>query len=178
MNLPNLITVFRILLIPVLVILLLYGHFSGALGVFALAAVTDSLDGLIARLTNQQTRLGTYLDPMADKLLLISAFITLSLLQMIPAWITIVLVSRDLILIFGTMMMHMIHGRFEITPSWLGKCTTATQLFYVLAVLVFMTMNRDSPVLQPVLLLTVLLTIVSGLHYILRAIRTQNNHGF
>jgi cardiolipin synthase (CMP-forming) len=176
MNLPNLITVFRILLIPVLVILLLYSHFSWALGVFALAAVSDGLDGLIARLSNQQTRLGTYLDPMADKLLLISGFMTLSLLQVIPAWIAIVLVSRDLILIFGTMMLHMIHGRFEITPSWLGKCTTATQLFYVLAILVLMTMNKDNSVLQPVLFLTVFLTIVSGLHYIFRAIRMQNNH--
>lgn len=178
MNLPNLITVFRILLIPVLVILLWYGHFPWALGVFALAAVSDSLDGLIARLSNQQTRLGTYLDPMADKLLLISGFVTLSLLKVIPAWITIVLVSRDLILMFGTLLLHMIYGSFEITPSWLGKCTTATQLFYVLAILVLLTIDHDNRVLRPVLFLTVFLTIVSGLHYIFRTIRTQNNHGF
>ena len=144
---------------------------------FALAALSDSLDGLIARLSNQQTRLGTYLDPMADKLLLISGFITLSTLRVIPAWSAIVLVSRDIILILGTLILHMIHGRFEITPSWLGKCTTAVQFIYVLAVLVFMTFNKDVVMLAPALYLTIALTVISGLHYIYRAVRFQNNQG-
>ena len=177
MNLPNLITVFRILLIPLFVILLLYGYSVGALVVFALAAVTDSLDGLIARLSNQQTKLGTYLDPMADKLLLISGFVTLTFLHVIPAWSMIVLVSRDIILILGTVILHMVQARFEMLPSWLGKCTTAIQLVYVLLILVFLVLQKDNATLFPLLLGTISLTVISGLHYIFRAIRYQNEHG-
>ena len=118
MNIPNLITILRILLIPVFIILLLYNHFSWALAVFAFCGVTDGLDGFIARNSNQRTVLGTYLDPMADKLLLISGFVTLSFLKIIPLWITIVLVSRDLILLIGTLILHMIQGYIVIEPSW------------------------------------------------------------
>jgi cardiolipin synthase (CMP-forming) len=173
MNLPNLITVFRIFLIPVLVILLLYDFPLWALVVFSVAALTDSLDGLIARISNQQTTLGTYLDPIADKLLLLSGFITLSYLTVIPLWSAIILVSRDIILIFGTVLLYMVQGRIEITPSWLGKCTTAAQLAYVLVVLAFLTMGKEDPAMIPFLYMTIVLTVVSGLHYIFRAIRFQ-----
>ena len=135
MNIPNLITILRILLTPLFVILLLDRYYPWALGVFALAALSDSLDGLIARLSNQRTRLGTYLDPMADKLLLVSGFITLSILNAIPVWSVIVLVSRDIILIFGTVILYMIQGSFEVRPSWLGKSTTAVQLIFILYIL-------------------------------------------
>lgn len=175
MNLPNLITVFRIFLIPVLVICLLYDFHVWALVVFALAAVTDSLDGLIARIFNQQTELGTYLDPMADKLLLVAGFVTLSYLTIIPLWGVIILVSRDIILIFGTVILYMVQGRIEMTPTWLGKATTAVQLFYVLAVLTFLTMDIQKPGLGPFLHVTIILTVVSGLHYIFRAIRISGS---
>lgn len=176
MNLPNLITILRILLIPVFIILLLYNHFSWALAVFAFSGVTDGLDGFIARNSNQRTVLGTYLDPIADKLLLISGFVTLSFLKIIPLWITIVLVSRDLILIFGTLILHMIQGYIVIKPSWLGKCTTVMQMICILTVLFFMVSDRGSILLFPFLLLAVVLTVVSGLHYIYRAIRFLNAH--
>ena len=176
MNIPNLITILRILLIPVFIILLLYNHFSWALAVFAFCSVTDGLDGFIARNSNQRTVLGTYLDPMADKLLLISGFVTLSFLKIIPLWITIVLVSRDLILLFGTLILHMIQGYIVIEPSWLGKCTTVMQMICILAALVFMVSDRGSTFLFPFLLLAVALTVVSGLHYIYRAIRFMNAH--
>jgi cardiolipin synthase (CMP-forming) len=176
MNLPNVITIFRILLIPVFIILLLYNHFHWALAVFAFSGVTDGLDGFIARKSNQRTVLGAYLDPMADKLLLIAGFVTLSFLKIIPLWMTIVLVSRDLILIFGTLILHMIQGYLEISPSWLGKCTTVTQMIYILAVLFVMVFDQGSAILFPLLFLTLMLTVVSGLHYIFRAIWFLNAH--
>lgn len=175
MNLPNLITVFRILLIPVLVIFLLYGHHLWALVVFALAALSDSLDGLIARLWNQQTTLGTYLDPMADKLLLVAGFVTLAFLGVIPLWGTIILVSRDLILLLGTVIIYMVQGRIEITPTWMGKSTTAFQLIFVIAVLFLLAFRKDDAVLDPIFVIMIVLTVISGIHYILRAIRLQNS---
>ncbi len=174
MNLPNLITILRIFLIPAFIILLLYGHHPWALAVFALAGITDSLDGLIARASNQRTELGTYLDPMADKLLLTAAFVTLSFLQTIPAWSAIVVVSRDLILILGTLILHMTQTDLDITPSWLGKSTTALQLIYILVVLFLMVFRSETVILFPLLILTILLTIISGLHYIYRGIRSLN----
>ena len=176
MNLPNWITIFRILLIPVFVILLLYDYVPWALGVFAVAGITDGLDGLIARYSNMRTLLGTYLDPIADKLLLISGFVSLSFLHIIPAWGTIVIVSRDLILIFGAVILHMIQGQFEIVPSWLGKSTTVLQMSFILMVLFMMVFHVGDGVLVPFLGLTVGLTVVSGLHYIYRAIRMVNTH--
>lgn len=174
MNLPNLITILRIFLIPVFIILLLYGHHPWALAVFALAGMTDSLDGLIARISNQRTELGTYLDPMADKLLLTAAFVALSFLSTIPAWSAIVVVSRDLILILGTLILHMTQTDLDITPSWLGKSTTVLQLIYILVVLFLMVFQRETVILFPLLILTILLTIISGLHYIYRGIRSLN----
>ena len=95
MNIPNSLTILRILLIPVYVGLLVYERFDAAMGVLLLAGVTDALDGTIARAANQRTRLGAFLDPLADKLLLTSGFITLSTIHLIPSWVTIVVVSRD-----------------------------------------------------------------------------------
>jgi cardiolipin synthase len=175
MNLPNLITIVRILLIPAFINLLVYGHSHWALGVFAFAALTDSLDGLIARISGQRTELGAYLDPMADKLLLTAAFVTLSFLSIIPVWSTIVVVSRDLILILGTLILHMTGGHPDITPSWLGKSTTVIQLFYVLFALLFMVLQKQVAALFPLLIFVILLTIVSGLHYIYRGIRSLNS---
>lgn len=176
MNLPNIITILRILLIPVFIILLLYNHIPWALAVFAFSGITDGLDGFIARNSNQRTVLGAYLDPMADKLLLIAGFVTLSFLKIIPLWMTIVLVSRDLILIFGTLILHMIQGYLEISPSWLGKCTTVMQMICILVVLFVMVFDRGSAILFPLLFSTLILTVVSGLHYIYRAVRFLNTH--
>ena len=174
MNLPNLITILRILLVPAFIILLLYGRHPWALAVFALAELTDSLDGLIARTSNQRTELGTYLDPIADKLLLTAAFVTLSFLHAIPVWSAIVVVSRDLILIFGAIILHMTQTELDITPSWLGKSTTVLQLIYILVVLFLMVFRSETVILFPLLIFTIVLTIISGLHYIYRSIRSLN----
>ena len=174
MNIPNLITILRILFIPVFIILILYNHYPWGLAVFSLAVLSDGLDGFIARYFNQRTVLGSYLDPMADKLLLIAGFVTLSFLQIIPVWSTIVVVSRDLILIFGALIFYMIQGHFEIMPSWLGKSTTVLQMGYVFTALFLLVFERGNDVLLPLLIVAMTLTVVSGLHYIYRGVQSLN----
>ncbi|MBI3610952.1 MAG: CDP-alcohol phosphatidyltransferase family protein [Nitrospirae bacterium] len=175
MNLPNLLTILRILLIPVFINLLIYGYHGWALVAFLSAGLTDSLDGLIARMADQRTKLGTYLDPMADKLLLTASFLTLAILQVIPIWGAVIVVSRDIILILGALLLHLTQTHQEIAPTFLGKSTTAVQLAYVTLVLLVTVFQRSTLNLFPFLVATVALTVVSGLHYIYRGIRHLNS---
>ena len=106
MNLPNYITLARIILIPFFIDLMIYGYYRSALCVFMIACVTDALDGMIARITQSKTELGAFLDPMADKLLILSSFVTLVLLRMLPIWLVVIVVSRDVILVVGSAVIH------------------------------------------------------------------------
>lgn len=175
MNIPNFLTILRILIVPVFINLLIYGYYLSALISFLLAGLTDSLDGFIARMYNKKTTLGTYLDPMADKLLLAAGFITLTKLHFIPVWLTIVILSRDIILIIGTLIVHLIHEDFNISPTILGKSTTVFQLIYIISVLIFIVTKRATHLLAPLLLIITILTISSGLHYIYRGIMQINS---
>ncbi len=174
MNLPNLITIVRILLIPVFINLLIYDYQGWALTVFISASLTDSLDGLIARWTNQRTRLGTYLDPLADKLLLTASFLALALLKFVPIWTAVIVVSRDLILILGALILHLTQAPQEMSPTFLGKSTTVVQLIYVTLILWMAVVQGNTVHLFPILMLMIALTIISGLHYIYRGIRNLN----
>ena len=171
MNIPNSLTILRILLIPCYVGLLVYGKFDQALIVLLVAGLTDALDGAIARMKNQYTRLGAVLDPLADKMLLISGFITLSMIHLVPSWVTILVVSRDVILMLGTAVAHFTDSRVDITPTFLGKGTTFLQLSYVVMV-IFLTSRRiDLAVMLPLLFGMVAFTLLSGLHYLYRGFR-------
>ncbi len=174
MNLPNLITILRILLIPFFVDFMIYGYYEWALVVFLAAGLSDSLDGLVARLLNQRTRLGAYLDPAADKLLLTAGFLTLAVLEFIPFWVAIVVVSRDVIIVLGSMIIHMTLGRQEISPSLWGKGTTAIQILYVVLVLLFSVLSIKTFWMKPFLVLMVGITVFSGFHYIYRGFQTMN----
>jgi len=171
MTVPNILTLLRILLTPVLVWLLLDNRFGWAFIVFVLAGITDGLDGLIARVLHQRSRLGAYLDPLADKLLLVSSFILLGHQGILPNWVTIIVVSRDAMIVLGilTLMFHQVP--VEIKPSVLSKITTLVQLITVMTTLMaaFLPVPRFS--LQALFALTALLTVASGLHYILLALR-------
>jgi cardiolipin synthase len=175
MNIPNFLTILRILLVPVFINLLIYGYHISALIVFLLAGLTDGLDGFIARISNKKTTLGTYLDPMADKLLLAAGFITLTKLHLVPVWLTIIILSRDAILLIGTLMIHLIHEAFNISPTIIGKGTTLFQLVYIVSVLVSIETEKVSYILPPLALITTILTISSGLHYIYRGIVRINS---
>ena len=173
-NLPNSLTVLRILLVPVFVGLLLYGHFDLALITLLIAALTDVLDGMVARLTDQRTRLGEYLDPLADKLLLMSAIITLSVLDFIPIWAVILVVSRDSILLAGTLVANLTETEIDISPTSLGKGTTFAQICYVIAIMLHVTGQVSISLVEPFLWAMVLLTIASGVHYLWRGIQYLN----
>lgn len=168
MNIPNSLTILRILLIPVYVGFLVYQRYDHALMVLLLAGVTDGLDGTIARVANQRTRLGAFLDPLADKLLLTSGFVTLAVMHLIPSWIAIVVVSRDLILMIGTVLAQLTTSRVDISPTILGKGTTLFQLAYIMLAVFLASRQMDLGLLQPLLYLMVALTLTSGFHYLYR----------
>jgi cardiolipin synthase (CMP-forming) len=171
MNIPNSLTILRILLIPVYIGLLVYERFDQALIVLLVAGITDALDGTIARAANQRTRLGAFLDPLADKLLLTSGFITLSAIHLIPSWVTIVVVSRDAILLLGTAVAQFTESHIDITPTFLGKGTTLLQLSYVLLVIFLSSHHMDLGLLNPLLFGMVAFTLGSGFHYLYRGYR-------
>lgn len=170
MNVPNSLTIIRILLIPVFVGLLVYERYGYCLGVLILAGITDGLDGIIARVANQRTQLGAILDPLADKLLLSSGFVALSILHLIPLWVVILIVSRDVILMTGTLLMHLTESRIHITPTLLGKATTVLQLLYIILVVFLSWRGADPQLLTPLLYVAVVLTLCSGFHYLYRGV--------
>lgn len=168
MNVPNSLTVLRILLVPVFVMFLISGRYDYALATFLIAGITDGLDGTIARAANQRTTLGAYLDPLADKLLLMSAFATLAFLELVPLWIAILVVVRDVLLVIATLVAKATASRVDISPSLLGKGTTVVQLLYILLVVILTSRRVDLQIIQPVLYVMVGFTVLSGLHYLYR----------
>jgi cardiolipin synthase len=172
MNIPNSITFIRVVLIPVFIGLMNYGHYRTALVVFVIACLTDALDGLIARLTNTKTELGAFLDPMADKLLIVSSFVTLALLGKAPAWLLIIVISRDVILLLGSMVIYFTGHKLIIQPSIPGKVTTFCQLLVVTLTLVLIAYGiKSTVIMQGTYWLTAGVTIFSGVQYIHRGMR-------
>ena len=172
MGLANWLTLLRILLVPVFVMLLVYRRPGAALVVFATAAFTDLLDGYVARRNRHESRLGAFLDPLADKMLLVASFATLTYLKVLPAWIMIVVVSRDAILMLGALVVHMVGGRIYPRPSLAGKLATFFQILTVLAGLLTRYFDWRQPVaLHTVIWIAAAFTVVSGLQYIVQGMR-------
>ncbi|MFW6123476.1 MAG: CDP-diacylglycerol--glycerol-3-phosphate 3-phosphatidyltransferase [Thermodesulfobacteriota bacterium] len=170
LTIPNLITLARILLTPLFIILLIQKRYHPALWIFICAGLSDLVDGLIARRWRQKTPLGTFLDPLADKLLMGSSFITLSIYQIIPPWLTVIVLSRDLVLVFGVMLFKLVHLPVVVQPSLAGKLCTTTQVATVLMVLVAQTWPLSPTFLLALFWLTGGITALSGIHYILQAL--------
>ena len=173
MGLANWLTVLRILLIPVFVSLLVYRQRGPALVVFLAAALTDLLDGYVARQRGSQSRLGAFLDPLADKLLLVSSFVTLTWLRVLPFWIAAVVISRDLILMMGALAIHMAGGRITPRPTAVGKLATFFQVLTVLLGLMA-PFYRWPAGLKGVMWLAATFTVISGLQYIVQGMRFLN----
>jgi cardiolipin synthase len=173
MNIPNILTLLRILLVPLIVIFLMQGAFLKALVVLAVSGITDALDGFLARILHQQTVLGAYLDPIADKALLASCFVTLSIKGIIPGWLTVIVISRDFIILVGIAILSIMSIPYEIRPSLISKITTAIQLFTVLFFLLFCITPAfiDYRWLIAAQWITALFTIMSGLNYMVRGIK-------
>jgi cardiolipin synthase len=171
----NQLTILRMIFIPCFVLLIIYNHPRYAMLVFILAGVTDGLDGLLARILKQKTVLGSFLDPMADKLLLTSAFITLTIPSVpvafhIPIWLTVTSISRDLLIALAALIIHLQTSHTEFPPSFLGKCTTAAQLTMVATAMLANLTPAVLPILDPLVYATLLVTIASGLHYFYRSV--------
>jgi cardiolipin synthase (CMP-forming) len=165
-SIPNILTVIRILMTPVFVILLLKRLFGHALLVFILAGVSDALDGLIARYFNQRTILGAYLDPIADKMLLSAAFISLGILKIIPGWLVVIVISRDILILLGIAIIAFANIPVLIHPSPMSKCTTALQLATVAVTMLALQIQGIEGLLPFFFWLTAAVTTLSGLHYI------------
>jgi cardiolipin synthase (CMP-forming) len=187
-TLPNLLTVVRMFLIPVFVICLYYQSFWWALFLFVSAGLTDGLDGMLARRFDQKSQLGTILDPIADKLLLVTAFVTLSLPSIInraalppphdnlhlpvPFWVTTAVISRDVFIVVGAAAINIVTGFRNFRPSWLGKANTVVQIGSIVIIL----LATQIPVLRGYVLPTVYALVFafaffSGVHYIFHAAR-------
>lgn len=175
LTLANRLTILRILMTPVITILMLYKYMAAAVAVFLLAGITDGLDGFVARRRGQRSALGMVLDPIADKLLLTSSVVVLTILDELPRWFTVIVVSRDVILIGGALILYMFVGKMSMPPSWLGKTTTGFQIATVLLGMI----DNFLPVLRagilPVAVLTAVLTIGSGVDYVFRGARLLND---
>ncbi len=175
LTLANRLTILRILMTPVITILLLYKYTGAALAVFVAAGITDGLDGFVARRHGQRSALGMVLDPLADKLLLTSTVVVLTILNELPRWFTIIVVSRDVILVGGAVLLYMFVGKMSMPPSWLGKTTTVLQIATVLLIM----LDNFAPVLRtgvlPLALLTTAFTAGSGLDYVFRGARLLND---
>ena len=184
LNLPNFLTLIRIATIPLFLLLLFARNYTWALLVFAIGGLTDALDGPVARLTKQLTRLGAYLDPLADKLLIVSSLVVLSHIGATPGWLTILVISRDLIISLGYGSIYFwIQQKMEIQPSFMGKANTFLLLLTITVVLVALhdpdlIPDVDLPLVGPyrfrvldsLYVLVSVTTIISGLQYIHRGL--------
>jgi cardiolipin synthase len=166
-NLPNLITVIRLLLIPLFVIFLLENRMDLALLAFVAASISDALDGFLARILKQKTLFGAYVDPLADKLLLATAFVTLAAMRQLPGWLAVVVVSRDVIILGGITILLLNNRSMTIQPTLDSKITT---FFQLLTICFFLGQKHiaDYWFLNIYIVgITALLTLFSGLHYVI-----------
>ena len=164
---PNLLTLLRICLAPFLVAAILQDNFVLGFSLFVAAGLTDALDGVLARVLQQRTVLGQYLDPVADKLLLSTLFVVLMLIGLIPATVTVLVLGRDVGILLVAAILYAAVGRREFYPSIFGKANTAAQIAAVAVVLLHQITNSAWVVILRYVALdaTVGLTVASGLHY-------------
>lgn len=175
-NVPNLISLLRMAMVPVFVITVLDGDPRGALLIFGLAGLTDALDGFVARFWKQQTALGAYLDPAADKLLLVTAYVVLAIPNLhpgyvIPAWVSALVITRDVVIVVVALLLYLAAGVSRFPPSPISKINTVAQVAAVLLVL----SSGVAPRLETTAMISVfvvaVLTLTSGIDYIVRANR-------
>lgn len=177
LNLPNFITLLRIGAIPVFLILLVDERYTEALIVFILAGITDSLDGLLARWLDARTTLGAFIDPLADKLLLVSSFVILAFLGDISRWLAVLVIMRDVIILIGYSVLFFVTGHaIEVRPTLIGKASTFFQLLTVIMALVALhNAAWQIPLLRDTSEILAGATVtISGFQYLWRAFRWFN----
>jgi cardiolipin synthase len=179
LTVANQLTILRLFLIPAFVILVVYGQQGWALATFVVAGLTDALDGLVARWTNQRTTLGAWLDPAADKLLLVTTFIVLSLpgvglVNRFPLWLTILIISRDVVIVVTVAIVNFGVGPRTFRPSFYGKLATATYIVAAVVVMFFNYLGRPSLLVDVGVYACLVITLVSGFHYMAHVRRIIN----
>lgn len=179
LTVANQLTLLRMFLIPAFVIFVVYDYLGWALATFIAAGLTDGLDGLIARWTNQRTSLGAWLDPAADKLLLVTTFVTLSLpglglVNRIPVWLTTLIISRDVVIVVTVAIVSLSVGPRTFRPSIFGKMATATYIITVVVVMLYNYAGRTSAFVDAAIWASLIITLVSGFHYVAHARRIIN----
>jgi cardiolipin synthase len=182
LTLANQLTLLRIILIPAFVLLVVYGNLGAALVVFLVAGITDALDGLIARLAGQGTSLGAWLDPMADKLLLLSTFVvltvpTIPMTNHLPLWLTVSVISRDIVIVAVVAIVNLAVGPRTFRPSLLGKSATAMFIVTSVVILYFNYREQTSVLIDVGVWSSLALTLVSAADYFLRLRRLINEPG-
>ena len=176
LTVANQLTLLRMLLIPAFIVLIIEGELGWALFVFAIAGVTDALDGVIARRWGKKTTLGAWLDPRADKLMLVSAFVVLTLPNLglankLPLWLTALVISRDVGIVITVAIINLAIGRRTFRPSIFGKIATAVYIITVSMAMLFNYLGYHSPVVDWCVFASVAITLLSGFHYIWHASR-------
>jgi cardiolipin synthase len=187
LTLANQLTFLRLVAVPFFILAVLEARFGLALAIFIAAGVTDLLDGLVARVFRQRTALGAYLDPAADKLLLVAAFIlltrypnlfqTIPMTNRIPIGLTILVISRDVLIVAIAFMLHLAYGQTRFQPSLLGKITTGAELVTTGLVLLCNHLERSHPIVGIAIGTTLMLILVSGFHYLWRTVKQVREKG-
>lgn len=183
LNIPNLLTLFRILLIPLFGYYFLIGEYQLALILFAIAGLTDLLDGALARWMKAKTALGAILDPAADKLLMLVAFIVLALRGVVPSWLTLLVIGRDLYITSGTLILKILKIKFSIQPTRLSKFNTFLQLATIVYAFLLTYLRHEAVDVDPSIYETLhhfrwtifygvgCMTVITGIQYTIRGIK-------
>ncbi len=187
LTLANQLTFLRLVAVPFFILAVLEARFGVALAIFVAAGVTDVFDGLVARVFRQRTALGAYLDPAADKLLVTAAFVLLTkypnLLQAIPMTnripiaLTILLISRDVLIVAIAIMLNLAYGQTQFQPSIWGKITTGAELTTAGLVLLCNHLKLSHPIVSIAIGTTLILILISGFHYLWRTVRQVREKG-
>lgn len=175
---PNAISIMRILLIAPIILLFVYGEFGWALGLFVIASLSDGLDGYIAKKYDWNTRLGAFLDPAGDKLLVAWSFGTLAFLGQIPVWLAVIVILRDVLIVAGSFMYHYLVRRLEGDPTVISKLNTGLEFAFLIAVMSEAGFGWPDDITITVLGAAVLVTVViSGYDYVSNWIRSARSPG-
>lgn len=178
MTIPNIITIMRFLLVPGVVYALLSGEMGWAFAGFVVAGVSDGVDGFIARHFDQASKLGAYLDPIADKLLLVSVFIVLGVMEHLPLWLVVAAVSRDGLIVLAVVLSSVMANPVTVRPLLVSKANTAVQIVLVVVILAQLALGRDFAWLDDGLIyLCGALTVASAAAYLVAWLRHMNGHG-
>ncbi|MDX1810512.1 MAG: CDP-alcohol phosphatidyltransferase family protein [Gammaproteobacteria bacterium] len=165
-DLPNIISIFRIILVAPVVYLVLQQEYSTALLLFVIAGVSDGVDGFLAKHFHWQSRLGSILDPIADKLLIVSTYAAVTWMGLIPLWLWLVVLLRDIIIVVGGLAYHWMIGKFEMAPSLISKFNTVMQIVLLMVVLGIPLVHPPQWLLDGLIWLTLITVVLSGIDYI------------